>query len=355
MSRSTKWKLGAAVLVLGVAGAALYLMRGGDGPEPPEAGEKLVWHYAVWGPPRAFTAGPEKAKELWERAGQGRFEFNIAYASALSPEKEHLDAIKIGLIEAAHVCVGYAPAKTPLTQVLELPFLLTGNERINVRVVNAVMRHPLIEEELRTRWNARYLFPIVTAPGEFMGSRRVAGADDLRGLRIRVPGALSTVLEKFGAVPVGTTAPEVYTAVERGTVDLAVFPWTDSFGVYRLHEVSKFATTGAAMRGTACFSVVSVDAWNRLPQDLKDMYPHVQAAAEKAYFDAYEAADRRWLPVFGERLEIVSFPPEEREKLVTAARPIWEQWAAEKDREGLPGTEMLRFVQEHVARFSQSN
>jgi len=343
----------AAVVIIAAAVVAIVFVRKSVTPHQGDA-EKVAWKYSVWGPPRAFTSGIEKAKALWETAGNGRFELQIGYASALSPEKENLDSIKIGLIEGAHVCVGYGPNKTPLAQVLELPFLLSDDMRVNARVIDAVMQHPLIEEELATRWNAKYLMVAVLGVYEFMGNRRVAATEDLKGVRMRISGANATVLEKFGAVPTMVTAPETYTALERGTIDLVGLPWTDSFGVYRIYEVSKYATLGISMSGFACFTAVSQDAWNRMPDDLKAMLPQVKEQAMQAYFDAYDEGDKKWLPIFKDKLEIVRFPPAERAKMVAAAEPLWKEWAEQQDSQGLRGSEILQFAKEQVAKFSAS-
>ena len=351
MSKTIIWKIIVAAVILAAVVFAFSLMRG-ESTSATDGDEKVVWKYSLWGPPRAFTAGIEKAKALWEEAGEGRFELQITYGSALSPEKENLDSIKLGLIEGAYICVGYGPNKTPLAQVLELPFLLTDDMRVNTRVIDAVMQHPLIEEELAARWNAKYLMVAVLSAYEFMGNRRLANIDDLKGVRVRISGANATVLEKFGAVPTMVTAPEAYTALERGTIDLVGFPWTDSFGAYRLHEVSKYANLGIAMSGFACLNVASLDAWNGLPEDLKAMLPDVREQAMQASFDAFDEGDKKWLPIFNDKLEIVHFPPKDRAKMVAAAKPLWGEWAAQHDRQGLKGTEILRFTQEKVAKFS---
>jgi TRAP-type C4-dicarboxylate transport system substrate-binding protein len=350
MSKTNMWKIIAAVAIFAAAAIALNLMRG-EKTTTADSGAKMVWKYSVWGPPRAFTAGIEKAKALWETAGKGRFELQINYGSALSPEKENLDSIKLGLIEGAYMCVGYGPNKTPLAQVLELPFLLTDDMRVNSRVIDAVMQHPLIEEELATRWNAKYLMVAVLGVYEFMGNRRLAHIDDLKGVRVRISGANATILEKFGAVPTMVTAPEGYTALERGTIDLIGFP-IDSFGAFRLHEVSKYLNVGISMSGFACNNVVSLDAWNALPEDLKTMLPQVREQAMQASFDAFDEGDKEWLPIFNDKLEMVRFPAEERAKLVDVARPLWREWAALKDSQGLAGSEILRFTQQQVAKFS---
>jgi TRAP-type C4-dicarboxylate transport system substrate-binding protein len=311
-----------------------------------------VWKYSLWGPSRAFTRGVETAKQLWEAKGNGRFELQIGYAEAFSPAKEHLDSIKLGLIDGAHVCVGYGPNKTPLAQVLELPFLLTDDMRVNTRIIDAVMQHPLIERELATRWNAKYLMVAVLGVYEFMGNRRVARVEDLQGVRVRISGENATVLEQFGAVPTMVTAPEAYTALDRGTIDLVGFPWTDSFGAFRLHEVSRYANVGISLSGFACLNMVSLDAWSRMPEDLKALLPRVREQATLAAYDAFDEGDRKWLPIFRDKLEIVPFPSSEREKLVAVARPLWSEWAQRQDAAGLRGSEILRYTQEQVARFS---
>ena len=350
MSSSTVWKSVAAAAILGAAVLAINFMRGERNTDTGSE-EKVVWKYSVWGAPRAFTAGIEKAKALWEAAGKGRFELQINYGSALSPEKENLDSIKLGLIEGAYVCIGYGPNKTPLAQVLELPFLLTDDMRVNAHVIDAVMQHPLIEEELATRWNAKYIMDAVLGVYEFLGNRRVANVDDLKGVRMRISGANATVLEKFGAVPTMVTAPEAYTALERGTIDLVGMP-IDSLGAFRLYEVSKYANLGISMSGFACINVISLDAWNRMPDDLKAMLPQVREQATQASFEAFDAGDQKWLPIFEDKLEIVRFPPEQRARMAAAAKPLWHEWAALQDSQGRKGTEILEFTKQQVAKFS---
>jgi TRAP-type C4-dicarboxylate transport system substrate-binding protein len=346
MSKTSIWKGLAAVAIVAAAALVLMLLRGESAPAPDATGP-VVWKFSLWGPSRAFTRSAESAKASWETAGHGRFRLQVAYGSTLSPEKENLDSIRLGVIDGAYVCIGYGPNKTPLAQVLELPFLLTDDMRVNARVIDAVMQHPRVAQELAERWNAKYLMPAVTGVYEFMGNRRVRNVDDLKGVRVRISGANATVLEKFGAVPTMVTAPEAYTALERGTIDLTGFPWTDSFGAFRLHEVSKYAIVGISLNG-----LVSLDAWNRMPADLQAMLPQVRERAIKASFDAYDAGDREWLPIFEEQLEIVRFPATERAKLVAAAKPLWTDWAAQLDARGLGGSEMLAFTQQQVRKFS---
>jgi len=82
------------------------------------------------------------------------------------------------------------------------------------------------------------------------------------------------------------------------------------------------------------------------------MLPQVREQAMQASFDAFDDGDKHWLPIFDEKLEIVHFPPEDRARMVAAAKPMWSEWAALQDGRGLKGSEILQFTQQQVAKFS---
>lgn len=313
-------------------------------------GAKRIWNYSVWGPPRAFTRGIERVAEILREESGGELDLKIHYGSALAPERENIDAIKLGVIEAAHICVGYHPAKVPLAQVAELPFLLTDDVLVNARVLDALFMHPDIERELAERWNVKYLALSLLPQFELMGNRRVASVADLAGLRFRVLGGYGPLMQQVGAVSTMVTAPEVYSALERGTMDIVAFPWTDAFGAYRIYEVAKYATVGFTIPGFPCISGVSIDAWNALPEGLKALHPRLRKEAIDAQFRAYRKGDEHWEPIFRERLEIVHFPASERDKLIALSQRYWQQWAEETDAQGRPGTQMLQFMKDEIAK-----
>lgn len=314
---------------------------------------KITWNYSVWGPKRAFTAGIEKAKEMMESASNGDFQLTIHYAGEISPAKENLDGVKIGAFEAAALCLGYHPNKWPLATVLELPFLLTEDLEANAKIEDAVYNHPAVAKELAQRWNARFLILGLLPTYEFMGNTRIAGVKDLEGVRMRISGLNAEVLQMFGARPANVTAAETYDALSRGTIDMIGLPWTYAHAAYKLHEVSDYATLGMAMSGFSCVSVVSRDAWNDLPQNLKDMMPEVRRESTRAMIDAYHAADKRNLPMFRKNLELVPFPANERQKLVAKAGQVWQRWEQEQNGAGRPGTEVLTFAKAKVAEFGK--
>jgi TRAP-type C4-dicarboxylate transport system substrate-binding protein len=185
-----------------------------------------------------------------------------------------------------------------------------------------------------------------------MGNKRIASVDDMKGVKMRIVGLNAKALQAFGAVPTMVTAPEAYEALQRGTIDSFGFPYAYTFGAYKLHEVSKFATEGMAMSGFLCFSGVSLAAWDKLPDNLKSKLKQVQELAGTALKKAYKEADEKWIPIFKQKLEVVEFPAAERAKLIAASGQVWEDWVKEQEAAGRPGREILNFVKAEVAKYT---
>jgi len=314
---------------------------------------KQVWNFNMFGPPRAVTKGIEVMKAKMEAAGKGEFELNIQYGSVLGPEKQIPDGIKIGAFEAGQVCAGYYPNKFPLLSVMELPFLAPRTLRERAKVEAEVLSHPAIVKEMRDRWNIRYIAPAFLPAYEFMGNKRIAKAEDMKGVKMRISGLNAEALQVFGAVPTMVTAPEGYQALERGTIDSFGFPWTYAFGAYKMYEVSKYATEGLGMSGFMCFQGVNKDAYDRLPDSVKNVVNAAQQDATEALVIAYEADDKKWYPIFEKKLEVVKFPPAERARVAKGSEKFWLDWAKEQDAAGRPGTEILNFAKAQVAKYAK--
>jgi TRAP-type C4-dicarboxylate transport system substrate-binding protein len=317
---------------------------------PAVAQEKATWNFNVFGPKRAVTAGLEAVSDFYKTQSNGSVEIKTAYGAALGPERQAPESIKSGGYEGGFICAGYYPNKFPLLSVMELPFLAPVKLEDNAKVNEAVLSHPLIAKEMADRWNMKYFGPTFLPPYEFMGNKRIAGVDDMKGVKMRISGLNAKALQNFGAVPTMVTAPEAYTALERGTIDSFGLPYAYTFGAYKLHEVSKFVTEGMAMSGLVCFQGLSLNSWNKLPDKLKAELPKAKELAVTALLKAYKAADDKWIPIFKEKLEVTQFPAAERKKLEASANDIWEGWVKEQEAAGRPGREMLNFVKAEVAK-----
>ena len=340
----------ARLSVVARAMAAACVAATAMGVATPAFAQTEVWNFNIFGPPRAVTAGIEAMAEFYKKESNGAFEIKIAYGSALGPERQAPESIKTRGYEGAQMCAGYYPNKFPLLSAMELPFLAPRRTEDSAKVDHAFLNHPLIVKEMAERWNIKYFAPTFLPAYEFMGNKRIATVNDMKGVKMRISGLNGKALQAFGAVPTMVTAPESYTALERGTIDSFGFPYAYTFGAYKLYEVSKYVTEGMAMSGLVCFQGVGLAAWNKLPEDLKAKLPQAKELAVKALLEAYKKADAKWLPIFKQKLEITPFPASERAKLEAGANDIWEQWVKDQEAAGRPGRQVLDFAKAAVAK-----
>ena len=57
----------------------------------------------------------------------------------------------------------------------------------------------------------------------------------------------------------------------------------------------------------------------------------------------YQAADDKWIPIFKKTVEFIDFPRSERDKLVAKAEDFYKAWVTAREKEGLPGKDVLDY------------
>ncbi len=289
-------------------------------------GPAVEWRHSNWGKRRANTEGIEKiAAILKERTG-GKFTIKIGYGEMFSKDKENLDSIKLNAIEMADVCNFYHPGKNPAWMVFSLPFLPFGEIEQHAAAANVMMKHPALLADM-AQWNAVPYFFVVLPAYEFMGKGKPPVAlDDWKGLRIRAPGAVGDAFKILGAHLSTVPAVELYTALERGTVDAASFPFTYAHAAYQLHTISTWYTSNLAPGNAGCAAQMSKSAYDKLPPQ----YQKLLMEANKAMIAAYRKADEVNLPLFKSKLKEIRYSDADLKKFEEiGGKPVWDKWVAD--------------------------
>jgi len=311
-------------------------------PKAVSAQKTITWNLSVWGGKRAWTKPLHDWAADMEQKTNGGWKIKIHYGGVLAPPKENLDGIRAGMFEAAAFCAAYHPGKLPLHTVHELPFI-APDENIDIfQMVVELWKHLAFRKEL-LKWNAVPLLASGLCQYHLMGNKAVRTAEDLQGARIRMGGEIGRVLAAMGAVPTLVPAPEVYESLARGTIDLVGFPYTYAYGAYKIHEVSKYLAVPISLGTMNCPYVANKDAWDALPEEFKKYHMEWYDKAPKVWAAEYKKADDKWLPIFKQRLEFIDFPKSERGKIVKKAEEFYEKWVKAREKEGLPGREVLNY------------
>ncbi|GHD58033.1 hypothetical protein GCM10017083_40340 [Thalassobaculum fulvum] len=327
--------VGACAVSLGVAQAAEV-----EGP-------KVSWNMSTWGKARAFTVGPEWiSQQLAEKTG-GNFTLKIHYGEALSKARENLDGIKIGAFQSAQFCNFYHPGKNPAWMVLTMPFLPLGDLELSMHVREALMNTPEFKADM-DNWNAMPYFSALLPQYEFLGRGPAPKTlDGWKGMRVRAGGGVGTAMEKLGATLTTVPATDVYTGMERGTMDAASFPYTYSHAAYKIHEISNWFTSNMSPGTSECAMVLNKDAYAKLPPQYQKLLMDLKPEAYKVQIKAYHDIDEKNLPMFRSKLEEIVYSDEQLEEFrKIGGKPVWDQWVAEnKDKFDAQGLLDLIFAE----------
>lgn len=293
-------------------------------------GPKVSWKLSTWGKPRAFTVGVENLAKMVSEKTDGNFTIQIFYGGALSKSRENLDGLKANAFEMAMFCNFYHPQKNPALMVLTMPFLPLSDWNKNVAVRDAVYKHPAVIGEL-AKWNAVPYVSTYLPQYEFMGKGKPPmELADWKGMRVRAGGGVGKAMEVLGATRMTTTATEVYTSVQRGTMDAASFPMTYSHVAYKIHEVTDWYTANLSPGTSDCPVVLNKSALEDLPAQYKKLLDDLRPDVVKMQVQAYIDIDKKNIPILEAMLEKVIYSDAQITAFREAAgKPVIDAWIKE--------------------------
>jgi len=158
------------------------------------------------------------AKEVAARTG-GRYKVETFYNGALGGERESIEAVQLGTQELAFSSTGPVPNFVPETKILDVPFLF--RDKAHAR---AVLDGP-IGQDLLAKFDAKGFKALAWGENGFRhmtnSKRDVKAPEDLKGLKMRTmenPVHIAAY-KGLGIITTPMAFPEVFTALQQGTVD----------------------------------------------------------------------------------------------------------------------------------------
>jgi TRAP-type C4-dicarboxylate transport system, periplasmic component len=141
-------------------------------------------------------------------------------------------------------------------------------------------------------------------------------------------------MEKLGATRQSMPATEVYTAIQRGTVDAVSFPYTYAHGAYKIDEVADWFTSNLAPGTSDCPIVLNKTAYESLPEQYQKLLMDLKDEVKEAYRAAYKAADDKNYPRFQKEMTEITFTDEDLANFrKVGGQPVWEEWVeSNKDK-----------------------
>lgn len=322
---------------------AVTLLAGGAAlmPAPATAQAKpIVWNLPhIAAPTYYHTVNYQTwAAKVKEKTG-GRMEVRVHPASSLYPGPELLPAVLDGRSEVGTVLAAYLTDVLLEMGPLELPFM-TSNMVEHKKAAMAL--RPFYTEMLAKK--GLKLLSINTWPSQQMFSTApIRTVADWKGKKIRVYGAdTANITRLLGGAPVNIAFGDVYTALEKRTVDGAMTSATNAEPM-KFFEVAKFINYWYIAGASQEWLVANQKAWDALPKDLQQAVLDAVKESnleDKEWVDAigFDSRIRKRLPELG--MTIVDPPKEEIEKARALAKGAWETWLGRTGTDGKRGLDL---------------
>ena len=238
---------------------------------------------------------PERLAETVEKMSNGRLKIKVYGAGELVPPLEVFDAVSQGTAEMGHSGAYYWKGKVPAAQFFtSVPFGLTAQE------INGWIQYGGGHELWKEVYEPFGVIPLaggnsgVQMAGWF--NKEINSLDDLKGLKMRIPGLGGEVFERAGGTAITLPGAELFNALERGTIDATewVGPYNDL--AFSLHKVAKYYYyPGWHEPGSMMEFTVNKKAMDSLPADLKSILTVATKAINQDMLDEYTARNNQAL------------------------------------------------------------
>jgi len=329
-------------------GAALLAAASWLAPPVAAQDKKLVLRVADQFPTGHFLPryGIKPWMEQVTRATNGEVQFEYYPAEQLGKAKDLLSLVQTGVADVVLFAPSYASDKMPLTAALELPGLFDSSCQGSRALSKLAAPTGLLGQQEYGPNGVRVLFAVVYPPYQLVSAkRRIDTLKDVEGMKLRVlGGAMELAVRRLKAVGVKMTSTDAFEAINRGTLDGAIF----SYGVTANYNIpATFATTGAGFGAAAAIFIVSENRWKQFPEHVKKAMTEAgieAGAATCAGMDKEEASDLERLK--GRNVTLVRWSDADRAAADALLGDVARDWAAEVDKRGKPGSEVLRAVRE---------
>jgi TRAP-type C4-dicarboxylate transport system substrate-binding protein len=336
----------AVVIALGLLGLA----AGCGAPAPTEKIELVYASYLD--PLMAISKNSVNYLKELEKISDGLVTVKqYAYMSSMFGASDLIPACGKGLADVVVSAPLYTPALTPYAAVTEMPYC---TEMLGA---DAWAKAKLYEEfePYRKQYednNVKILIFIPSSPSS-AGVRGVVNSlVECKGLTMRAYGTIGECLKAAGITPVALSVSDVYTGMERGTIEgWAGLPLGGLEGTGLLDVTKTLIDPGFGMYGS-CSLAMNMDVYKKLPAKVKDWIEDMRKGyvLEMAKFST-ESEFATMKIVKEKGIKVVASTPEQKlafKQLVNPETTIHAKYIKELEGKGLQGQKCFDTFMKYV-------
>ena len=308
---------------------------------------------ASWGGGPLMEIGAKGFASNVAKLSNGRIQIEVFPSGTLGPGLKVSETVKNGVADMGHTWMGYDWGKDK-TAVLFGGYAGSSDTE---KMLHWLYRGGGLElqAEFRDQKFGLISMPLFIRTAEvFLHSRKpVRTLDDLKGLKLRTAGAWLEISKGMGASPVTMPGGEVYTALERGTIDATEWGtlWENKSPGF--DKVTKYVIIPGVHQPTAPFELlINKKAWGKLSVGDKQL---VKDAAFMTTMDS-------WLTIGDEDAKALEYFKAKGNEIIEldaevqyAGREAGLKWAAGVAKENAYFKKILDHQNAYFATWKDSN
>ncbi|ARD47061.1 TRAP transporter substrate-binding protein DctP [Sporosarcina sp. P33] len=285
----------------------------------------------------------EPWKKIVEEKTEGRVKVNISHGAALGAATTVYQDVKGGLYDVGMVVTTYSNDTELFPYTIgNLPFAFEGSkeaakvlEKFGEKYVNKEVKDFVIMGG-----------PTATDPYSLFSAKPINSYKDLEKMKIRVSSKNEVdFIKELGAVPVNLPVAETYEALQKHTVDSALYTFIGSVGMKFFEPGPHILVLNSSVTPTV--QVMNKDFFDSLPEDLQKLFeeelnPKLSELVKHTYETEYEAAYESLEKDVSKRGEITIPSEKDMKKYKEAGKVAWDAWIEEANKKGYPGEEMVK-------------
>ncbi|WP_344807785.1 TRAP transporter substrate-binding protein [Allohahella marinimesophila] len=292
-----------------------------------------------------FGDTPQRLAENVEKMSGGRLTIKIDSANKHKSPFGVFDMVKSGQYDMGHSASYYWKGKIPTSMYFTtMPFGMIAPEQYAWFYYGDGMK--LMQEVYDE--HGVLSFPGGNTSNQMGGwfQKEINSVEDLKGLKMRIPGFAGEVLAKLGVSVTNIAPGELYTSLERGTID--ALEWVGPALDLRMgfQKIAPYYYTGWHEPATELQFLINKQAMDKLPEDLQAILKiAMREAAYNMYVHSYAESAESWASIQEEypEVKIKTFPPEVMEAMRQANQELLEEEAKNNP--------MAKKIQESQAEF----
>lgn len=259
-----------------------------------------------------FGDATKSMAKMAETMSNGRLKITIDSKNKHKAALGIFDMVRSGQYDMGHSASYYWKGKDANTLFFTtMPFGMTAPEQYSWFYYGDGMK---LMAKVYDKYN------LMSFPGGNTGNqmggwfkKEINSLEDLKGLKMRIPGFAGEVLAKLGAKPTNIPAGELYTSLERNTID--ALEWVGPSLDLRMgfHKIAPYYYTGWHEPATELQFLINKKAWNKLPADLQEILRvSMRTAAYDMYMQSYQASAENWAAMKKDypNIKVKTFPKE---------------------------------------------